>query len=1327
MRTSSTWNRIVYLFTPAVVLFLVAIGLFAQGGDDPELKVMRTGLGSGTITSADSRINCGADCNENYLSSDSVTLTASAAAGSSFVEWSGDCSGTSTCTLSMSAARSVRAKFDLSPSIPRVNVFDRTTGAASTRVFGPTDFLLDNEAIRPEDIEAFLTANTNVDSAPRFLAALLPEFKQNWILMSRSESLQTGTAQSPRILFPSRDGRFVFTVGMTAHSSYPGSDPRAIEYMQWDPDQKNFRFHEIVVHDIPAMTVNLPDGSTRPGLAFRSRGVSRDDAKCPRCHSTRNVLNRTSLPGTDGIPPGSVPAKNKPNWDAYDSWAGMLPFNRDRIYQGSVEAAAFRKLLNPWTWTTNDTVRSIMEQLQLQPAGVLSGNVITRTSGGANDGQINFPFDVSPPVLVEPSPSPASPADPSISTNYSFNGVAGSGTTSSVVRGGPFVVLRHSAIPTQGDGEGRGVRLFDNLGGLAPTRLNQQRIADELVNHRFATGSVPIDIRPIAMAISKGTCLNINTSTNTVESMPQPSPLPALPALTVDQAFFTARHGNMNITQVRDDTLTRWAAASGSTPEIAATRSTNLPRRKADIEKLNLDRTGDPYLFTAENGLIQQYGAATSAGAVPTPSILRQEMFRRPALDSAACPGFFCPDSTVMRSIYVDREDYGYNTNRVALYRYFLEPLGVSVDKWSMGVRGRSRTYTFADVFSTYANVIEPVLRTSLLDPARSVSGLTNPNDCAQLINAINVTLGSLPAPDAPPKYTDVQRIFNKSCIECHGGLDYPPYATYGNTLNLAENDAPPAGQTPLTRPHGIAEVRAMTLTGSIYRFITRTSEDCPPGAGGMMPCGGPPLSKVDIETIRRWIVGGLHRYSEGDPHIKTMDGTNYDFQSAGEFVLLRDDNFELQTRQSPVETDGPLGPNEHTGLSSCVSLNTAVALRVGPHRITYQPNTSGEPDPSGMQLRIDGQLTSLPNPEIRLQSGGRIVRTQAPGGIQIETAGGATVAITPNWWDYYRLWYININVNHARATQGVMGAIPPGNWLPTLPDETFMGPMPKDLHQRYLDLYEKFEGAWRVTDASTLFDYAPGKSTSSFTIAGWPVENPRVCTIPLEAPIARPSQPPLRALPLQTAQQHCANIADAKRKANCVQDVMITAEPGFAKAYLATEQIELNKVPDPPNLDLPADRAELGYPVTFTWGQSKDVDDNVLTYRQCIWAVDKNFTLNDCDPFPMQATNSWRGGILYALLIALIACLLFAFLLFLGLNRRPVLLSLLAILILVGVVLAFHFGRTNMSGAMLTKTVSKTNAGVALESGKSYFWKVIVDDDKGGSAESETRRFVAR
>src|SRR5262249_39343922 len=79
-----------------------------------------------------------------------------------------------------------------------------------------------------------------------------------------------------------------------------------------------------------------------------------------------------------------------------------------------------------------------------------------------------------------------------------------------------------------------------------------------------------------------------------------------------------------------------------------------------------------------------------------------------------------------------------------------------------------------------------------------------------------------------------------------------------------------------------------------------------------------------------------------GDPHITTVDGLTYDFQSAGEFVALRDSlgTLEIQTRQTPVATNGPgSAANNTTGLSTCVSVNTAVAVRVGTHRVSYQPN----------------------------------------------------------------------------------------------------------------------------------------------------------------------------------------------------------------------------------------------------------------------------------------------------------------------------------------------------------------------------------------------------
>jgi hypothetical protein len=489
-----TWKRVLYVFLTSVVVVLIAMVLSADPPDDPQLRVLKMGLGSGTVTSSPAGINCGVTCEIGFGSTDTVTLTATAAAGSTFAGWdvdadgesstTPDCTGMSnTCTVSMSVARSVRPAFDLSPAIPTMSSFT------------------------PQGIQTYLTNNPTVTTPAQFVKALPDKYKQNWLLMSRSESLQTGTAEFPRILLPNEDAKSVFTLGLATHSSYPAAHPNAIEYMQWDPGQKNFRFHEVVVDAIPAMD---PDGDGIGVIPARARGVSIDDAKCPRCHSTRNVLNldrsvSPSVPGstagTDGIPAGTVTVKNKPNWDTYDSWGGLMPFNRDRIYQGSVEAAAFRKIFNPWTWSGNDAVRSIIEQLKLQPPGVLAGDSITRLRGGANDGLIKFAFDTSTPVLTEPAPVGSGAP---ITTNYSFDGAAGTGTATSVIRGGTFVTLAQSETPTNPAGEGRAVQLFDLLGG-ADGEVNQLRIVDELIDkfHHFATGNVPIDVRPIAKAITR--------------------------------------------------------------------------------------------------------------------------------------------------------------------------------------------------------------------------------------------------------------------------------------------------------------------------------------------------------------------------------------------------------------------------------------------------------------------------------------------------------------------------------------------------------------------------------------------------------------------------------------------------------------------------------------------------------------------------------------------------------------------------------------------------------------------------------------------------------
>lgn len=284
-----------------------------------------------------------------------------------------------------------------------------------------------------------------------------------------------------------------------------------------------------------------------------------------------------------------------------------------------------------------------------------------------------------------------------------------------------------------------------------------------------------------------------------------------------------------------------------------------------------------------------------------------------------------------------------------------------------------------------------------------------------------------------------------------------------------------------------------------------------------------------------------------GDPHITTVEGVHYDFQSAGEFTALRGGGLEIQTRQTPVATASVPGANSYTGLQTCVATYSAVAARVGKHRVSYEPNVSGVPDPSGMQLRVDGKLTALGSQGIDLD-GSHIVQPWGGAGIEIDYSDKTTLIVTPAYWPAQQIWYLNINVYGTTATQGIFGKLATDSWLPALPDGASLGPKPASLSQRYIDLYAKFADAWRVTPATSLFDYAPGTSTSTFTLAGWPRETPRSCAIE-----GKPSAgPPVAA---GVAQKQCNAITDEKMKADCVFDVSVTGFAGFARTYQLTQR----------------------------------------------------------------------------------------------------------------------------------------------------------------------------
>ncbi|MCI0547782.1 MAG: PQQ-dependent sugar dehydrogenase [Candidatus Rokubacteria bacterium] len=84
---------------------------FVRVGGLPTATLTVSLFGSGTVQSAPAGIACPGDCTQAFTVGTTVTVTATAAAGSQFTGWGGPCSGTAPCTLTMDGAKFLAANF----------------------------------------------------------------------------------------------------------------------------------------------------------------------------------------------------------------------------------------------------------------------------------------------------------------------------------------------------------------------------------------------------------------------------------------------------------------------------------------------------------------------------------------------------------------------------------------------------------------------------------------------------------------------------------------------------------------------------------------------------------------------------------------------------------------------------------------------------------------------------------------------------------------------------------------------------------------------------------------------------------------------------------------------------------------------------------------------------------------------------------------------------------------------------------------------------------------------------------------------------------------
>lgn len=205
------------------------------------------------------------------------------------------------------------------------------------------------------------------------------------------------------------------------------------------------------------------------------------------------------------------------------------------------------------------------------------------------------------------------------------------------------------------------------------------------------------------------------------------------------------------------------------------------------------------------------------------------------------------------------------------------------------------------------------------------------------------------------------------------------------------------------------------------------------------------------------------------DPRIITIDGQYHDFQAAGEFTLLESKNgdFKIQVRQQPVGNN-PL---------SNVSDNTAVATILGGQRVAlYNEN---------QQLLIDGVPTTILDNEYIFVGDGRIYREGNTYSLIYPEGDQLIAKMTRN--------RINISLflspGREGQVQGLLGTFNnnPNDDLIKADGTVLTSPIsPEKLYGDYTD-------SWRISQGESLFDYAPGQDTNTFTLKDYPRETVRL------------------------------------------------------------------------------------------------------------------------------------------------------------------------------------------------------------------------------------------